>query len=494
MSVSVGDLLRLPHLNLRLHSGGRGLDRAVSWTHTSDLPDPWHWVAEGQLLMTNGMSFPRKAAEQVEWAEKLDLAGVSALAIGAEMFCPPLTAQFTRRSEVLGLPVLWINYPMPFLAISQTVAEATMLEQSQRLMRTARIYDTIRRSAGATWSVADEISAVLGCTIEVCDRRTGAAYHPDGPPVTPEVREAVGGAGSGEPRAGGRSVITAHGTEVLVLDVPTHDEAVLAVRRGDGGPLDGVLLQHAATVVALGLSHTHLVLENSRREGAELTAQLVDGRADPRLATAQLDAVGIETRTAIVACATGQKARLLQLHVSLWQRRVSHVVAIRGNVAHVVLPDADEAVAALSEAIAPLGRLGVSRPLQSVPRSVQAAREARWALGIAHDTDQPMVRYGSASSGSVLRHVDDAEALLQRWVAPLLQYDEDHDADLVVTLETFLDHQRSWRRTAEALNVHRQTVLYRIRKIEELTGAQVNETGDLAQLWLGVQARKWLRE
>jgi hypothetical protein len=30
----------------------------VTWTHTSDLPAPWRWLTGGELLMTNGMSFP----------------------------------------------------------------------------------------------------------------------------------------------------------------------------------------------------------------------------------------------------------------------------------------------------------------------------------------------------------------------------------------------------------------------------------------------------
>jgi purine catabolism regulator len=36
--------------------------------------------------------------------------------------------------------------------------------------------------------------------------------------------------------------------------------------------------------------------------------------------------------------------------------------------------------------------------------------------------------------------------------------------------------------------VHRQTLVYRIRRIETLTGRSVSDTGDVAELWLGLQA------
>ena len=56
----------------------------------------------------------------------------------------------------------------------------------------------------------------------------------------------------------------------------------------------------------------------------------------------------------------------------------------------------------------------------------------------------------------------------------------------------FLANQRSWQRTAAAMSVHRQTVLYRVRKIEELTGTRLSETADIAHLWLALETRNLL--
>lgn len=47
--------------------------------------------------------------------------------------------------------------------------------------------------------------------------------------------------------------------------------------------------------------------------------------------------------------------------------------------------------------------------------------------------------------------------------------------------------QRSWQKTATALFTHRQTIIYRIRKISELIGLAVTETSTLAQLWFALQ-------
>ncbi|MCX8561931.1 PucR family transcriptional regulator ligand-binding domain-containing protein [Mycolicibacterium mucogenicum] len=496
MSITVRELLDMPHLQLRLHSGKAGLDRQVTWTHTSDLPEPWQWVSSGELLMTNGMSFPADADGQEQLLDELHRIGASGLAIGEQMYCPKLTGRFTQASERLGLPVLWIRYPMPFVAISRAIAEATLLEQSQRLMRTARIYDALRRTTGgdvARSRTADALTKELRCPVFVCDRVTAEAYHPDGPHPPDDVKATVRTASQGTLVAGARSVLTDSGVEVLVGEVPTHDNAVLAVIREGGVALDGVLIQHAATVVALELSQTHLALEHTRRSGAELTAQLMDGSIDRRGGRRQLLSLGLDPAHAVFVSATGaDERRLRDLHVALWRRRIPHVTAFRSGVAHAVVPGTDEAVEAIAGSLGPNARVGAGRALQSVARSAESAREATWALGTAQRTDVQLVRYGSATSWLGVGGVDDAQAMVERWLGPLIEHDAQHRTGLVETLEAFLANQRSWQRTAEAMNVHRQTVLYRIHKVEELTGAHLTDTADIAQLWLALQSRDLL--
>ncbi|WP_285030615.1 PucR family transcriptional regulator [Mycolicibacterium sp. lyk4-40-TYG-92] len=496
MSITVRELLDMPHLQLRLHSGKAGLDRQVTWTHTSDLPEPWQWVSSGELLMTNGMSFPADADGQETLLDELHRIGASGLAIGEQMYCPKLTGRFTQASERLGLPVLWIRYPMPFVAISRAIAEATLLEQSQRLMRTARIYDALRRTTGgdvARSRTADALTKELRCPVFVCDRVTAEAYHPDGPHPPDDVKATVRTASQGTLVAGARSVLTDSGVEVLVGEVPTHDNAVLAVIREGGVALDGVLIQHAATVVALELSQTHLALEHTRRSGAELTAQLMDGSIDRRGGRRQLLSLGLDPAHAVFVSATGaDERRLRDLHVALWRRRIPHVTAFRSGVAHAVVPGTDEAVEAIAGSLGPNARVGAGRALQSVARSAESAREATWALGTAQRTDVQLVRYGSATSWLGVGGVDDAQAMVERWLGPLIEHDVQHRTGLVETLEAFLANQRSWQRTAEAMNVHRQTVLYRIHKVEELTGAHLTDTADIAQLWLALQSRDLL--
>lgn len=58
---------------------------------------------------------------------------------------------------------------------------------------------------------------------------------------------------------------------------------------------------------------------------------------------------------------------------------------------------------------------------------------------------------------------------MDRLLRPVLDSANQDSGELLKTLRTFLEQSRSWQRTAEVLHIHRQPVLYRIRKVEQMT-------------------------
>ena len=77
-------------------------------------------------------------------------------------------------------------------------------------------------------------------------------------------------------------------------------------------------------------------------------------------------------------------------------------------------------------------------------------------------------------------------------VAPLLAYDEQYETELVRTLETFLDADGNVARTSEKLFTHRHTIRYRLERVKELTGLDVNSTDGRERLGLGLKAMRVL--
>ncbi len=94
--------------------------------------------------------------------------------------------------------------------------------------------------------------------------------------------------------------------------------------------------------------------------------------------------------------------------------------------------------------------------------------------------------------GVLLRDREELEQLRDRTVSALTEYDAEHHTELVGTLRTFLALDGSTTETAEAMNLHRHTVGYRLSRTEEVSGLSPYETDGRERLSLGLKAQQIL--
>jgi purine catabolism regulator len=491
MAMTVAELLAEPQLGLSLIAGGDGLENRITWAHTSDLPRLWEWVTGGELMMTNGMSIPADAEGQVALVEALVAAGASALAIGDKMHAPRLRPELLAACDELAFPLLSIPFPLPFIAIARSVAESTMLEESQRLRQTARMYDLLRQTgtSGEEWrGLVEGIAANLDARVYVVNRRCLHPWHAEDEPL-PERLIVSQSETLRAPVDESKQFLWHHlsqDRDVLMMDVPTHRDAALVVVPRMLTHPDAVVLLHAATVVGLALSRITLARESDRRLGAEFLVQVLDGRVGAAEFERRIGHFGVPANDFVVATLSGaDDQQLADVHLALWQHATPSVGIRRQSRLHLLLP-ADGTEEVLRHVVDPGVRVGVSRvaDLNGLQRALQ---ESLWALATAESVREPFMRYSEGPSWLGLTSFEEGEALVERLLGPVLDYEAGHQPDLIITLKTFLEVQRSTQKTAAALFVHRQTIVYRMHKIGELTGLDMSETSTLAQLWFALQ-------
>ncbi len=80
----------------------------------------------------------------------------------------------------------------------------------------------------------------------------------------------------------------------------------------------------------------------------------------------------------------------------------------------------------------------------------------------------------------------------QELLGPLVEYDQRKGGDLLHTLEAYLNTQSSPSETAVRLHLHRNTVLYRLRRIRELLGRDLDDPEQRLALQLALRARRVL--
>ncbi|MFE3740955.1 PucR family transcriptional regulator [Streptomyces sp. NPDC059134] len=136
--------------------------------------------------------------------------------------------------------------------------------------------------------------------------------------------------------------------------------------------------------------------------------------------------------------------------------------------------------------------LGVSAAVQSAEGLRGALEEARHARRVA--AARPG-RVSAAGHHELASHVlllpfvpdDVRRAFTARLLDPLRDYDRRHRAELIATLEAFLDCDGSWTRCAARLHLHVNTLRYRVGRIEQLTGRDLSRLEDKLDFFLALR-------
>ena len=92
--------------------------------------------------------------------------------------------------------------------------------------------------------------------------------------------------------------------------------------------------------------------------------------------------------------------------------------------------------------------------------------------------------------GVLLRDPGELEQLREHTIASLESYDGEHDTELLATLQAFLAHHGSTTETAEAMQLHRHTVGYRLSRVHEVSGLSPYESDGRERLSLGLKAHQ----
>ena len=118
-----------------------------------------------------------------------------------------------------------------------------------------------------------------------------------------------------------------------------------------------------------------------------------------------------------------------------------------------------------------------------------AYEEAREAAEIAAGTGirGRAVVLGDVLVDHMLRASPHARRILRETLQPLVDYDRSHNAELVQTLRAYLDAGTKLTQSARILMVHANTVVYRLRRIRELTGRDPHTMEDLQILFLALK-------
>ncbi|GAU70065.1 putative transcriptional regulator [Streptomyces sp. NBRC 110611] len=133
--------------------------------------------------------------------------------------------------------------------------------------------------------------------------------------------------------------------------------------------------------------------------------------------------------------------------------------------------------------------VGLSAPTGPTA-AANAFRQAEQALSVARRRGRALVEHEDVAAGSVLPLL--ADDAVRAFADGLLRALREHDAtgrgDLVASLRAWLARHGQWDAAAADLGVHRHTLRYRMRRVEEILGRSLDDADVRMELWLALKA------
>jgi purine catabolism regulator len=520
--LTVADVIALPELRRgrpEVVAGDRNLDRAVRWAHVLDLAEVHGLLDGGEFVLCNGFGIGSEPRVQRAFIRELSEQGAAAVAVELGILyrgtLPSAMVDESRRTE---LPLIALHRKTRFVEVTEAVLRRVMdddyaqLRRAEELSRTlndavlggadlATLLDEVSRAADLPVLLEDDSGRVLGIasfgardeeilrTWEEMRRTERRDEHlPRGVHAAPvQMSRRTGGrllalevdsAGSAF-----TPIALERGAEAVALRIATREreDELLAGSRGEllaglaRGERDGE--ESARMAKALGFAPDGQMLPFAacrRQQGQAADWAVLAGTLQQAFARAGMPAIiGPRGAVALAIVDAG-------LHGD-WNRAATEVAAVWEDALRRRGVGPAEVVLAAGSLVTDWTAAGVALE-RAERRAVAATAEA--ADGV-HDARRMRL-------DDVLHAIDDLPAvqgLIDDWLGPLLRQSEERSIrELRDTLRAYLRHSGKKSRAARDLHIERQSLYYRLERLQSLLELDLEDGETLATLHLALRA------
>jgi purine catabolism regulator len=536
--LTVREALQYPCLaSARVVAGAAGLDKLVRRVHVVDIPDANYNWGQGGLLLTAGYGLKDSPERQTALIPTLVEHGLVGLVFSIGWYFTETPRVICAAAEANGFPVIEVPPEVEFISITEQLYTAIVNHQFALKERAADIHRRLMQlvlEGGNLVAVTTTLANILQRSVLIESSTSDVLAAAQSGPVD-EARLHVVEAGRTPPDRAQRLLKRGiyaelqqkqHSVRLSAMpDLGWTMERVVApiivggeiygyiwIVEGDHPltDLDELAIDQAATVTALVMLQERAVREAQQVIRGDFLSQLLnlDGEPDStfleqaRVASYRFDQphqiLFVVWQPVAGATAAQLAARLEQrLHnanghslVVLRERGIAVVVEAKTSSAGQAL--AAQLLADLDHPSQPvtIGVGQVHADERSLRRSYEEAQEAAeigrrmgpnarvlcfWELGLL----DWLYRLG--------REVLDDNPYVGI-VATLAAHDQRTEGDLVRTLEAYLDSGGALAKAAGILTVHRNTLLYRISRIEEIADVDLRNVEQRLNLHVALKA------
>ena len=149
-------------------------------------------------------------------------------------------------------------------------------------------------------------------------------------------------------------------------------------------------------------------------------------------------------------------------------------------------------------------QIGIGKSVEGYQRLKESYHEASQAIKyieiirqVTGDKNKSVVHYSNLGFFQIFGKVDDMtelERCIPETLKKLYLYDDEHNGELITTLQMYLRNNQSIKKTADAMFVHYKTISYRLEKIKQISGINFDDANEVLAVSNGLIIYKMLKE
>ncbi|WP_138442078.1 PucR family transcriptional regulator [Sinomonas susongensis] len=473
MALTLSALLEAPGLGLVLAGSATApLRREIAWVAVTEQENPSMFLSGGELVLTTGVR-QRSAEEQRRFVRVLQRAGAVGIGFGVGLGHDSVPPALVAEANRWGLPVIEVPYQTPFMAISRLVADSLSADHYAKLEKLIADHQILARSllsGGGLPELLKHLGGMLGTEL-VLTQFTAELYSSSKDAGAPTMDRWV------------------------PFPVPTgrRDACTLWARK----PFDDTgIIGYAQNLISVELNNLTKQRQAQRALAGQVMADVVRGSLDTDEASRRLAGVGVNSTKRNVVLLAESAAHYKNLRgTTLPAVLDGAVTAMVDRDLVVVVEDDGSRAPKLARSLADhLVEAGIHATI-GIGGSYTKPNGLRWSFFEAKEAAARGLEVNEPerlSLTSLLLSSEDVPLadMAGEAIGPLVRFDKQHGSELVHTLETYLNLNGSVASVADDLNLHRNTVRYRLAQIAELTGYDPAVTADRVQLYLALAVRR----
>ncbi len=526
---------------VKVLAGRSKLGNRITGINIIEVPEVTRWLKGGELLFTAMFAVKDGPQAQVRLVRGLANKRVAALAVKPGQYVKEVPATLVAEAQAVGLPLLELPPDVPYMDVAGPVLD--MITESRlrsvqaaesirgQLLELLMTYPSLEPFCASLSEIVRLPVAILDDDCRFLASASPVGEHEGG--WTAEIAEVLQLAAAARSQSRARDAFdtASHplGEERSATLVPIIVDARFSgylCLLGKGPPIDSyesLVLEQAARALRLEFARERVQVGKSHQLQDSLLEELIIGA--PRtseLSNQKARMLNMDLRDNYVSLVVRISGLVDSNFVLALERRLQqacratfadqnqliisrldpeHLVGIvncrTGRLSNLLLASLSRAVDELS------GRfpkadilLGVSRIWRGSESFRRAYEEAMRVVQLHGSIVTARVAsYARLGVYQLLNELIGSPALLEFYdqtIAPLIDYDKEHNRELSSTAEAFFASGMNLSKTARALHLHRNTLVYRLRRIEEISGHSLDDPEDSFELHLALRIRHLL--